>query len=254
MPELVINLFVSGLLIALGAAVKYLKAYDLIAGYNTSSREEKEYMAAKGIGNFMGWQLMLMGLVWFFGYILKALGVVWGIEIGTGLLLVLIIYTLVKAQAFAPPPDFYENNPSALKSTQNQKWLPYILVGSLIFTVVVIGSVVRTSLPPEFTLSDKAVCIGGAYGLTIDYADIEVIELTSVIPEIQGKIDGLDAGSIRKGHFQVDGWGRSLLFMRSYKKAPYLVIRSRKYSEPILINFDNERETSALFHQIKSRM
>jgi len=59
MAEIIIFLLISGLLLGLGIAIKYGKAYNLISGYNTSPAHEKEYMIAKGLGDFVGRQLMI---------------------------------------------------------------------------------------------------------------------------------------------------------------------------------------------------
>lgn len=254
LAELIINLFVSGLLILMGVAIKYLKLNDLIAGYNISSREEKEYMAKKGIGDFIGRQLVFMGLAWPSGYLLKVAGLVWGIEIGIGFMIIIVIYTLVKAQDFSPPPEFYEEHPHLKPAAGNSKVQKYILLASVAFTIFILAWVGWSASPSHFTFDNKSMKISGDYGLTINYSDIKSIKLDTHDLEIGFKTNGNDAGTIRKGHFMVKGRGKSLLFVRSYKTPPFIIIDLKNGSETIIINQKDPQETRQLFQQIKSRI
>lgn len=55
--------YVGAIFIILGAVIHFAKAYDLIAGVNTMSKEEKEKMDLEGIGKLF-WHVMLtMGIL-----------------------------------------------------------------------------------------------------------------------------------------------------------------------------------------------
>ena len=55
--------YVGAIFIILGAVIHFAKAYDLIAGVNTMSKEEKEKTDLEGIGKLF-WQVMLtMGIL-----------------------------------------------------------------------------------------------------------------------------------------------------------------------------------------------
>ena len=56
------------LFIIIGAAVKYGKAYYLIAGYNTMPKESKKKYDIEGIANVFGITFFAMGIVIIIGY------------------------------------------------------------------------------------------------------------------------------------------------------------------------------------------
>lgn len=68
MTELIITLIVCAMLFVIGVLIKYFKAYDLIAGYNTAPREVKEQIDAKALGDFTGRQLMIAAFTPLLGY------------------------------------------------------------------------------------------------------------------------------------------------------------------------------------------
>jgi hypothetical protein len=59
-------------------------------------------------------------------------------------------------------------------------------------------------------------------------------------------------GPILKGHFQVEGIGGALLFMRS-AHGPLIIITLKDHSNPVLINFSDPAETTQLYQQLKSQ-
>lgn len=248
MVEIVIFLLISGLLFGLGTAIKYGKAYDLISGYNTASTHEKEYMIEKGLGDFVGRHLMVTAAAPLIGLILHKCGFIWGIEVGMGLLLILVFYMAIAAQRFKPPPS---DDPKSIKKARSQKRL---LITSIIFTVLICGGVginiALTSREPQFILEANQMLISGSYGLLINYYDIDQIELKPTLPDIGIKNNGLDLGPILKGHFDVKGLGPSLLFLRSYQGPVIIIFRTGR--QPVLINFTDPQKTIDLYNQLQA--
>lgn len=247
-----VNFIVAGFLVFLGILMKYYKAYDLISGYNMSSREEKDYMIQKGLGDFMGRQLMLLGAAWLVGGFLKWAGFMWGIEVGIALFIIILLYTIAAAQKFTPPPEFYENlgKPKPVAA----RWQKYILWGAALFVLVIIGLVAWSSLPSNFILEENQLRISGNYGISLNYSAIESIQLKEELPPLVSKTNGLDMGSIRKGYFQVEGMGEVLLFLGSMDVSPYLVIKTKDHPETVIINFDSPSETERLYEQLNQRL
>lgn len=240
MAEFTINLIVCCLIFFFGVLIKYFKAYDLIAGYNTAPREVKEQIDAKALGDFIGRQLMIVAFAPLLGYGLKRAGFPWGIELGFGLLMLMIIYTVIKAQRFSPP---IPANRTAKIS---------ILVSIII--ILAIGAVIaRTAMPPHFNLESEQFTISGAYGASVNYSDIKEISLQPDIPAIAIKTNGLDAGPILKGHFQLEDKRKALLFLRS-TKGPVLVIQRHNEPELILINLKKPAETRSLYRNLNNRL
>ena len=247
MLDVIIYLAISGFIFLMGIAIKYFKAYFLIAGYNTSSKEEQQYMAEKGIGDFMGQQLMIIAAAPLIGLILDRSGFIWGTEVGSGLLLILVFYTVIAAQRFAPPSSFYSSGKVKRKASNSKT-----IIIALVISTVVFGIVFWTSQPTEFTLEQNELKISGAYGTVIPYSDIENLELSETIPEIELRTNGLGMGSIQKGHFKIEDMGDALLFMRS--RSGSVIIIQRKEQKMVMINFAEPEETRMLYQQLKAKV
>jgi len=242
--DLYITLLVVFLLAGLATVIKYFGGEFLISGYNTSSADEQKYMKEKGIGAFMGNYLYLLAGIILAGYLIKKAGFVWGVNISYALFVVVIIVMLIRAQRFNPPASL--STPKSARIRRISLW-----AGAMI-TIAVVGLITWNALPPQYLLEDQQIRITGAYGLDIDYRDIEDIALQTKMPVVGIKNNGLNLGPILKGHFTVDGMGNALLFLRS-AHGPVLVITIKDHSEPVLINFSNPVETNRLYQQLKSQ-
>ncbi|MEN6391347.1 MAG: DUF3784 domain-containing protein [Syntrophomonas sp.] len=249
MAEIVIFLLISGLLLGVGIAIKFGKAYELISGYNTAPAHEKEFMIEKGLGDFVGRQLMITAAAPVLGLILHKSGFVWGIEVGMGLLLILVFYMAFAVQRFNPPPS---DDPKSIKRARSRKRL---LIATMIFAVLVCGgvgiSIALTSREPQITPEADQLVISGSYGVSINYADIDKLEFKTALPEIGVKNNGLNLGPILKGHFDVKGLGPSLLFLRSNQGPVVVIYRSGR--QPVLINFTDPQQTQALYEQLLAK-
>ncbi|NLX02939.1 MAG: DUF3784 domain-containing protein [Syntrophomonadaceae bacterium] len=240
MAELIINLIVCALLFFTGVLIKYFKAYGLIAGYNTAPREIKEQIDAKALGDFVGRQLMIAAFTPLLGYGLKRAGLIWGTEVGFGLLILIIIYTVIKTQKFNPPTG---KNKSAA-------------IGILITLIIVVGvgaGIAWTALPPDFNLESEQFTISGAYGISVNYSDIKELVLVDEIPPLSMRTNGLGLGPILKGHFQLEDKGKALLFLRS-DSGPVLIIKPQTNREILMINSKDAAETRLLYHSLNDKL
>ncbi len=240
MTELIITLIVCALLFFTGVLIKYFKAYNLIAGYNTAPREVKEQIDAKALGDFTGRQLMIAAFTPLLGYGLKRTGLVWGMEVGIGLLILIIIYTGIKAQKFNPPDA---KNSSAKIS---------ILI-TLIIIIAVGAGIIWTAMPPAFNLESEQFTISGAYGISVNYSDIKELDLVDEIPPLSMRTNGLGLGPILKGHFLLEDKGKALLFLRS-DSGPVLIIKRQTNPEMIMINCKDAAETRLLYRSLSKKL
>ncbi|MDD4627114.1 MAG: DUF3784 domain-containing protein [Syntrophomonas sp.] len=240
MTELTINLIVCALLFFIGVLIKYSKAYYLIAGYNTAAPEVKEQIDAKALGDFMGRQLMIAAVTPLLGYGLKQAGLLWGMEVGLGLFILIIIYTVIKARKFNPPAV---KNKSAGKD---------ILI-TLIIIIALAAGIAWAAMPPAFNLENKQFAISGAYGVSINYNDIEELDLVTEIPPLSMRTNGLGLGPILKGHFHLEDKGKALLFLRS-SSGPVLIIKRQTNPEMLMINCKNAAETRLLYNSLNKKL
>jgi|GEM_PF-352397 len=240
MTELIIILIVCVLILFTGVLIKYFKAYYLISGYNTAPREVKKQIDAKALGDFIGRQLMIAAFTPLLGYGLKRTGLVWGIEVGFGLLIFIIIYTVIKAQKFNPP------------EVKNKSVTIILLINLIIFIDVGAG-IAWTAMPPAFNLESEQFTISGAYGVSIKYDDIEELNLAAEIPSLSMRTNGLGLGPILKGHFQLEDQSKALLFLRSASGAVIIIKRHTK-PEIIMINYKDATETRSLYHSLNKKL
>ncbi len=251
MAEVIIYLAISGFIFLLGVVIKYFKAYYLIAGYNTASKEEQQYMAEKGIGDFMGRQLMIIAAAPLIGLILDRAGFIWGTLVGSALLIILVFYTVIAAQRFAPPSSFYSSGKVKGRPSNNKTAIAALVISAIV-VIVVFGMIFWIAQPTDFVLEENELRITGAYGTVIPYYDIEKLELSETIPRLVKRTNGLSMGSIQKGHFKTDTMSDALLFMRS-NSGPVIIIQ-RKGQKMVMINFAEPEETKGLYQRLKAKV
>ena len=242
--DLYVTLFIVALLAGIATAIKYLGGEGMIAGYNTASSAEQKYMSEKGIGAFIGNYLYFLAGIILAGYLSKKAGFIWGEDISLLLFVVIIIVMLIRAQRFNPPASMI--TPQSAKIQKIGLW------AGAIVTLTVVAVITWSALPTNFNLEAKQLKITGAYGVNINYSEVEDMRLQTEIPAVGMKTNGLDMGPILKGYFQVEGMGSALLFLRS-AHGPVLIITLKNQSNPVLINFSDPAETIRLYQQLKSQ-
>ncbi len=178
------------------------------------------------------------------GYLIKKAGFIWGVDISWALFVVVIIVMLIRARGF--------NQPASLSTPKSARIKKISLWAGSMITLAVAGLVTWNALPTQYHLEDKQIIITGAYGLNINYYDIDDIILQTEMPVVDMKNNGLNMGPILKGHFTVQRIGGALLFLRS-AHGPVLIITFKDHSEPVLINFSDPAETNQLYQQLKSQ-
>lgn len=96
------ELLSAGTVLLCGILIKYARLYDLIAGYNMLSPEEKAKVDVQRLGNFIGNCLFAMAGVLLAGAIFVYFGYYW-VETMTWLVFILIvIYTVIGANRIPP--------------------------------------------------------------------------------------------------------------------------------------------------------
>ena len=243
--DLYITLFIVVLLAGLATIIKYFGGEGMIAGYNTASPAEQKYMSEKGIGAFVGNHLYFLGGIILAGFLSKKAGFVWGEDISWALFVLIIIVMLIRAQRFNPP--------ASMATPQSARTHKFGLWAGAIITIAVALMVAWNALPAQFDLEANQLKITGAYGVNINYSDIEEMSLRTEMPKVGMKTNGLNMGPILKGHFQVEGIGGARLFLRS-THGPVLILTLKCQSNPVLINFSDPAETTRLYQQLQSQI
>ncbi len=233
----IVNLITGLVLIALGFLVK--KYPNLIAGYNTMSKEKKKNVDINGLSSFMRTGFIILGLVIIVGYYLFYwLGFLMIANISfLTFLFCDITFILIKIQ------QFDHNN--------NNKLLIYIVIifCFINLSVLVFGFIYYGTMSSKIILSEKLITINGVYGLNKKIADIADIELIDNIPAIVSRKNGFSFNKTRKGNFELKKYGMCKLFLES-KKGPYLIIID-KNSKKIIINYIDKSKTEEVFEKLQ---
>lgn len=206
----------------------------LIAGYNTMSKEQKEKVDAKGASRMMRKTFVLMGLgVIAIPYLLQ----VAGFRIVTELVPVAVIlpgvcYMLYQSQKYTKAPDVPD------VTTGNKKQRTKGLYTLTLLTLSFIVFFALSLRPARVITENETLTISGLYGMTLPLQTIESVTLIESLPS-GWRTNGIAAGAIRKGHFNLRGIGKCLLFTQS-SEGPFIRITSSG-SVPVILNKKKHR-------------
>lgn len=232
-----LNLTVGLLMIGLGFLVK--SAPDLIAGYNTMSKDKKKNVDISGLSTFMRNGFITIGISMIIGYYLfKWVGFT---MIANSMIFLITLFgtaiLVIHAQRF-------DHN------KKNQTKLTYFIIGLVI--LFVFGLMTYGFIPAKVIYSHDKIQFSGMYGFDMNTGEIEYVEITEKLPTIKKRTNGFSFGTIHKGFFNLDKIGKSRLLVHS-ETAPYLII-SKKNGDKIIINFNDKTETEKLYNKIKILM
>jgi len=231
----ILNLIVGLFMIGIGFLVK--SAPDLIAGYNTMSKDKKKNVDIEGLSTFMRNGLITIGLSIIIGYYLfKWIGFT---MIANSMIL---IVTLVGVTILIVNAQKLDHN-----KTKETK-LTYFILG-LVF-LFVIGLITYGFIPSKTIYGNDTIRFSGMYGFEISIDEIENVELTDELPTIKIRTNGFSFGNIKKGYFNLDEFGKSRLLIHS-DLAPYLIL-TKNNGDKIIINFKEKIETEKIYEKIKT--
>lgn len=246
MIKYVIAILPSVILIILGISIKYFKAYWLISGYNTMSKEKKMNVDVENLGRSMGnFCFVLSGLIFLFIISLYTQVLFLTILVAVILIASIIVF-IIKAQKF----DGNALNPDG-KYKKSTKIVILVTIGFLLLVFSGVGiQLYQSNLPVTYIVSNDALQIKGMYGETIKYTDIINISITESLPEITLRTNGSAVGSKLKGYFNVTGYEDAKLFIDT-KIPPFIIMKTDSGS--IIFNCEDRTKTQNLYEKLKSK-
>jgi Domain of unknown function (DUF3784) len=219
----IINLIVGLFLIGMSFLVK--AAPDLIAGYNTMPKDKKKNVDIEGLSIFMHNGLILMGLSIIIGYYFFQ----WvGFTVIANSMI--LISTLVGTVILVINAQRFDHN------KQRKAKLAYFILGVII--VFVLGLNTYGLIPTKTILDNDTIRFTGMYGFDMRISDITNVELATKIPAIILRTNGYSFGTILKGTFKLDEFGKCKLFLHS-DKVPFLIITDKNGQKTIINNKDS---------------
>jgi hypothetical protein len=210
---------------------------DLIAGYNTMSKERKKNVDIAGLSALMKKGFIVMGIIIMVSPII--LKIIYLDEFAS---LIMIFVTLIGIMIIILKGQKYDHN------AKKKNFFIYIFVGIMILSIT--GALIHSSMPTKIIMNEEMIQFTGSYGFDLNISDIESVESVDVIPSITMKMNGFNAGYVKKGRFRLESWGVCRLFVTS-NKPPYLII-SKKYGEKIIVNYKEKTKTEVTYQQIQS--
>lgn len=231
----ILNLIVGLFMIGIGFLVKSVP--DLIAGYNTMSKDKKKNVDIGGLSTFMRNGLVSIGLSIIIGYYLfKWIGFT---MIANSMILIVTLIGL--AILVINARKFDHNKAKKTKST-------YFILGSVF--LFVIGLIAYGFIPSKAVYSNDTIRFSGMYGFEIRVGEIDSVELCDKLPIIKMRTNGFSFGNIKKGFFYLEQFDKSRLLIHS-ALAPYLIL-SKNNGEVIIVNFKDKIETKRTYEKIKT--
>lgn len=242
-------LFITGLLpvlivVIVGLAIKYKKAYWLISGYNMMSEEKKKNVDFEGLGNFIASICFaIAGIILIASVLINADKASFAL-IAYMLLIPVVIFAVIRAQKY---DGNTKNKDGSMKF--RSKVMVGIIVGFLVLVMAGVSALIYySSKPAEFALNDGVLKISGMYGREIPVKEINSINIKDELPEILAKTNGSALGTKCKGYFTLKDLGGVELFADT-SISPYIYLDTD--FKPIILNCESSGETHALFDKLK---
>lgn len=230
----VVNWIVGLALVGLGFLVKTMP--ELIAGYNTMSKEQKSNIDISGLSSYLKKGLIIVGVSIIIGYYLfSAIGLA---SLANSML---IISLLVGIALLVINVRKFDRNKTGKKATAT-----YILLG--VAALFVAGLFYSGSKPVEIIVSNKSLLVKGMYGFVLPIHNIREVALVEKLPNITLRTNGYSSGTTKKGYFNLEEYGDCRLFLCS-DSSPYLIIVEESGSRTI-INLEDRKNTETTYQQL----
>lgn len=231
------------IIIALGIMIKYLKMSWLIAGYNTSSAEDRRVMSEKGIESFIGNGMFVLAAILAGGNIGKYLGYDFA-QTGSWILFTVVLgYVIIRAQKYVPDKTTGE-------SGRKTNSIVLILAVYLLVFAVVAAGIIYGNRESTVAIEGHWIRIGGIYSTRIDFKEVTDIRMEDSIPAIKSRTNGYAFGDTLKGHFLLEDLGKGRLYIHSDKGPFIYIMTSDSYT---IVNFDSPDKTKKLFAELSKQ-
>lgn len=235
------------IIIVMGLLVHKGKAYFLISGYNTYSKEKKKNVNIEAIAKYIGFYSYLNGFIAYIGGILTALDVKNLMLPVIGFFVISTVVLIVKLQKY--DGNMFDEEGKLKKDGKKQLLVAGIITGlSLIFVAFVMFFSTRPTTVVQFEDSFE---IKGMYGEEVQYEDIVTVELLEHLPVITMRTNGSAVGPKLRGHFNTREYGAVKLFLDK-SKPPYIYIENSK--RRFVMNLQDKSKTSDFYEFLKSKI
>lgn len=234
----IMHLIVGLFFIGIGFLVKAVP--NLIAGYNTMSRDKKQYVDIEGLSTFMRNGFIVIGALIIIGFrLFDNLGLS---LIANSFILISIfgglIFIIIKSQKF---------NHNVDNDGKKKSWLTILIL--FIISLFIAGFIYYGTIQSEIIIKEQLIEITGMYGMTIKSSDINKIELKRSLPKILRRTNGFAFDVFKKGTFKLDKLGKCRLFLHA-DDPPYILINITD-GNTVIFNNKNSVQTEGIYNKLK---
>lgn len=208
-----------------------------MSGYNTMSAEKKKNVDIESVANIMQKGLIITGAT----TTISSIALFW-LKLPTLATIALIAPLLFGVLILIILTQKYDLN----KKSKFKKSFPIIFISLII--IIVASFIWNWLLPTKVNMSDSAIEFTGQYGVTVQYSQIDKVELLGTIPAIKMRTNGLGLGNILKGHFLLNEFGKCRLFVK-LPNPPYLYIGT-KNGATIIFNSEDSTYTDQIYRNL----
>lgn len=212
--EMFIFFILMVLFFGIAAAILKGKLYGLISGFNQKSEEEQERLIRHGFPQALGRLFLLLGIVFLIGLIFVSFKIPYAFEVTMLIMVILLFARLIRLQKFG-------------KQAKRKRNYFITILFSIIFVGVITVMLVISTRDVELNIQEETFEITGMYGDTWPTDAISQVEIIEKLPEINRKTNGFDFLAYRKGHFDLDKYGKGMLFIKN-KEGPFLMIHLKE--------------------------
>ena len=245
MSILIIGIIVIIPLLVMAVFLLQGKGAFLIAGYNTMGKERRAQYDKKALCRFTGKLLIVICVCFAVTFIGSHLEAAWLTVLGIALILVVITIGMIYANTGG---RFKLKDAVFVPDSSKGKRKAVIIISCAVVALVTVGLVVMivaAEREPQVDIGADSLRIRALYGLRVDFAEIESIELLDQSMRQIGigrRTNGYNGGALR-GHFT-----SGLLFVRPHS-SPTLRI-TRHNASDIFISFADASLTYALYGEL----
>jgi hypothetical protein len=258
-----IEIPIVALLAVLSAILLSGRGAFLVAGYNTSSKEQKEKYDGKKLSRTAGVMLSVITVataLFLFG--ISSVGAA-GIMIFEAAFIVVVFVSIavfmyfMNTKCLKKPPDngavvgMEEVAKSPELIRENRRRIAVFVV-PIALSLVVVGAVIVSMIvsvqPTAYTVSGGTLTIGTMFGETVPLSGIQKLELKGAMPGSLEKTDGLGLGTILKGRFSASGEEMNVYVDTAHPPFLYLYTANGL----VIVNGKNKAETRALYQKLSA--
>lgn len=236
------------LFLLLGVFVYKFQKIEILSGYDSSKKYDRE-----GLAHFIGKGFMYTGgLIIVSNLILMFTDLPWKEMAEIIIFIVLVFFFVIRAALKTPQYEIREKAISEDEKKFNKLVIGGIIGIALVIIVIIFGfSIAGYSSKTEVTVTGGVLEIkSGSISDDLNVSDIKEIYTKDTVPSFKREA-GYSMDNVNKGKFKISGYGEGTLFLTS-NKGPYIYIIAK--DDIVILNNKDAAKTLQIYNDLKKLM